>query len=1127
MSQIRFLFLIAVMAVLVAQAGASVESITLDGLRETDYGSPQTTDPAGDLARPGPGDWSGTAWADLTALYLYHDSSYLYLYADLPAYSQAGSSGQIGLLIDVGSTAAGGPADPWLNAITFNHANKPEFAIRGNIPGMPNNPPDDNNGWTELRTWLGSAWSAGGVNWGGITGGGQVGTKIAYADSHGVEFRIPLSDLGLSLGQTLNVQFFATQSGSTKGAFDTLPTDDQSTGWDDPTTLSQWVTYTLGNGTATPTSASTPTPSQTPTLTPIATSTPTPGGPVCAGAAVGDALINTTAIYHDSTDLAYRDPLGSIEPDGSAALRLRLCENDVEQVEVMVWLTGDPLDDPSFIYPAAVVAHDPSGPYSTWEAVVPGPGLVIDQWYQFRVTDGGRVGYYHVLSGSGNSGPGAWSDSLLDLSWKLGTIPPPPQDYTVPSWMQDAVIYQVFPDRFRNGNPANDPMSGRLIYGPTTCNGYPFGGAPECVVELRTDWLDLPRNPGYGLDFFGGDLQGVIDKLPYLADLGINVLYLNPIFEASSNHGYDTNDYYNVRAYFGDNALFDTLIAQANSYGIRIILDGVFNHTGSDSKYIDGYGRNRWPLDTGACEAAASPYRPWFKSGNHGRDACDGGWGWQGWYGFETIPELLEIDAVKDFFFRGGSPQSPAAVSVTEYWLDKGIAGWRFDVAQDISHTWWQEMRLYLKTVYGSDDVLMLGEVTGGCDWGLYQSYVNQNELDSVMNYCFRDWAVSFANGNAPSSFDSSFNSFRALFPPSPWQAMMNLVDSHDSTRVLNLLGENKDRLKLLVILQMTLPGAPSVYYGDEVGLSGGGDPDNRRTYPWADLGGNPDLALFDHYKTLIAIRRAHSALRGGDMATLLVSDANHLYSYYRWDETEQVVVALNNGTSAATAAIPVSTYLPDGATLTDALNGGSYTVSGGLLAVPLAAQWGAILVSQTAPTPTPTFTPTPTPTFTPTPTLTPTPTPAANVVVNGDFESGPGVGWTEYSNSGRELITTTRPHTGLYSASECGLNSCTEYVEQTVTIPTNGRLTYWWYMTSQEGATAARDLLRVQLYRPDGTLITTLRTWSNRSPRDAWQQDSINLAAGAGQIVRLRFTTVTNATRPTTFYIDDATLSP
>ncbi len=980
-----------------AQTTRALDTFLLDGQRDTAYGTPLAVDPAGDLADPGPGGWSGTLWSDGTTLYCGTDGAHVYVYADLPDYAQSLSSGQIGLLLrPTQAVGTGGTSDPWGNAITLAHAELPTYAIRGDIPGIVN-PPNGNNGWTELRVWNGSSWSAGGVNWGGIPAGGQLGTHIAYADNIGVEIQIPYSDIGVADGETLWLQFFTTQNGATKGAYDTVPSDDQATGWDDPTTQSVWAECSLADGDPTP--SATVDPSVTPSITPTPTSTPTPPPGGCTSATVGDGVVVPDGLYHLDTDPAYRNPLGDIEPDGSAELRLRSCDHDVQQVQVLVWKTGDPLNAPSFTYDAVLVAND--GVHATWSVIVPGPGSVIDQWYQFRLIDAANEDYYHPLSG--NTGVGTWSDTLQDPSWNLGTISPPPAPYPVPTWVKDAVIYQIFPDRFRNGDPANDALiDGTQVYGPGGCAGYPHDDPNnhDCLHEWRS-WNEPLLVPSWGFDYYGGDLQGVIDQINsgYFNTLGVNTLYFNPIFEASANHGYDTNDYYAVRSYFGDNATFDALMSAANAHGLRVVLDAVFNHGGQDSRYLDPWGR--WP-DVGACESAGSLFRPWFTPGNAGTTVCEGGWGWKGWANFDTLPEFVDGEAgVRDFFFGGGSPASPAGQSVAHYWLEKGIAGWRYDVAQDITHDFFSQMRPYIKgengsgAIYGDPENLMLGEVTGGCDWYLYQSYLNANELDSVMNYCFRDWANGFGNGNAPSSFDSSYNSFRALFPDPTFYAMMNLISTHDSPRMLHLLNSDKQRLKLVTLLQLTLPGAPSVYYGDEVGVNGGSDPDNRRVYPWADTGGGmngepADLDLYAHFQTVLNLRHTHPVLRWGDVATALVSDAQNLYAYVRFDNpgldiwdaaqpfqptNETMVIILNNGATSQTAIVPVSAYLADGTNLTDVLNGGVYTVTGGNITVTVNARWGAMLAASTAPI-TPTPTPTPSPTATPTPTPTPTPVP-------------------------------------------------------------------------------------------------------------------------------------------------------
>lgn len=1068
-------------------------SATLDGIRDVVYLN-LAADPSGDLANPGPGGWSGTAWTDQTNLYCQNDATYLYIYADLPNYNQSTSAGQIGLLIDTG-TAAGGSADPWGNAITFGHSNKPDYVIRGNIPGI-----EGGNGWTELRTWDGAAWSAGGTNWGGIASGAQIGSKIGYSNANGVEFKIPLADIGNPTG-TLNLEFFATQNGATKGAYDTVPSDDQSTGWDDATTLvhyaacvldltpptstpeptatpaacssntvgdgviesasvyhdnqdstyrepvgsvpmnqnatvrlrtchadidsvqvlvwtsgeplgspgttlnltasqsgsydlwevqipapptliDQWYQFKLtdgatvgyyhpANGNLGPgvyyTAASQQNPSWSlPRHNTTTDPTPTPGAPPppsCTGAALGDNTIATGQIYHLDTDPAYRDPLGNISVGASAELIVRTCKNDVSSLTAWVWKTGAGAT-PSFTYNAVVTSTDAT--YDYWWVRVPVPSEVIDQWYQFKLTDGSLSGYFHPVSG--NTGPGTWT-SGVGSSWKLGTNSGPALPVTgIPSWIDDAVIYQIFPDRFRDGNSANNALiEGTEVYGNDIypgCDGYPHarpaGHTDGCIHDLR-GWNEGLLNPSWGLDFYGGDLQGITEKINagYFDELGVNTLYLNPIFEASSNHGYDTNDYYTVEQYFGGDAAFDAFMAAAQAHNLRVILDGVFNHTGMDSAYIDWDKNNN-----GACASATSPFRSWFTLGGQGLNfGCADGWGWKGWYNYATIPELVDDNAdVRDFFFKGGSPQIPAAASgksVSQYWLEKGISGWRYDVAQDISHSWFEEMRPYIKGdtgTWGNPEFLMLGEVTGGCaSGGLYESYTRGDELDSVMNYCFRDWIAGYASGNPPSVFNNSFNDFRSQYAPEIANAMMNLMSTHDSQRIYNLIGGNYDNFKFAVLTQMTLPGAPSVYYGDEIGLQGGGDPDNRRTYPWSDTPNassrtdyDTSGTLFNTYKTLIGIRNLYPALRGGDFTTLLVDNNTSLYSYLRSTAEQKIVVILKNTAGGATATVPVGAHFANNTILVDVLNGNTqYTVSGGEISVPVSGKWGAILVAQ------------------------------------------------------------------------------------------------------------------------------------------------------------------------------------
>ncbi|MCA9936773.1 MAG: hypothetical protein KC415_22715, partial [Anaerolineales bacterium] len=464
-------------------------AVVLDGLRDAAYGDPIATDSADDLAVTG----SNLEWMDQTALYCYSENTDLYVYADLSQYSQFVSTGEVGLLL--GTQGGGGSSDPWLNAITYAHTDPPDYAVRGNIPGSDG----DSNGWTELRTWGGSDWTAGGTNWGGISGGGQIGSRVAYANNQGVEFKFTFAELGVGPGTAVSLQLFATQKGSGHGAYDTVSSDDQATGWQDPTTLTQWATCTIPG---TP-----PTPGNTPT----STSTPTtPNG--CDTAVTGDNTITPDALYHIDTDPNYRQPLGDIPQDGAATITLRSCAHDLTAVEILVWQTGDPLNSPSNIYPMSLA--NTVGDEAYWQVAVPGPGSAIDQWYQFRLTDGSSQDFYRPISD--NTGVGHWQDELGDPSWRLGTIVPTPTlpaPYAVPDWVQDAVIYQIFPDRFRNGDAGNDAVDGTAVYEPDGCAGYPHprpGGATSgCLHDLRDSWQTPLYIPSWGLDFYGGDLQGV------------------------------------------------------------------------------------------------------------------------------------------------------------------------------------------------------------------------------------------------------------------------------------------------------------------------------------------------------------------------------------------------------------------------------------------------------------------------------------------------------------------------------------------------------------------------------------------------------------------------------------------
>jgi cyclomaltodextrinase / maltogenic alpha-amylase / neopullulanase len=509
------------------------------------------------------------------------------------------------------------------------------------------------------------------------------------------------------------------------------------------------------------------------------------------------------------------------------------------------------------------------------------------------------------------------------------------KDFTVPDWAKNAIYYQIFPERFRNGDTSNDPAPGKDTY-------------LDQSVEFHSNWNDTPYVPGdgksdanYNNDFFGGDLQGIIDKLDYLADLGINTLYINPIFEAGSNHKYDTGDYMRVDDNFGDNALFATLTATAKAKGIRVVLDTSLNHVGSDSVYFDRYGR----YDTvgafdGTTVHAESPYSSWFTfySGATETDKM-----YAGWLGNATLAELVETDSFKAFAYGN-------ADSVTKYWLDQGLSGWRMDVAPWVSDEFWRGWHSAVKAKDAN-------AVTVAETWFDASKFLLGDEFDSTMNYIFRDAVLDFAAGKDASQIYRNLEMMREHYPQQALFALMNLFSSHDVARALYTLGyqgsstdaatvvEAKQRYLLATLFQMSYPGSPSIYYGDEVGVTGGQDPQNRGTYPWADKGGSPDTDMLAKMKTLIKMRKDYGILRQGTLSAPLYSDENVVVLLRELDGQKALVV-LNNSTAEKSLNLTLPTALAG--SYQDVLTNSGVTVAeDGALSLTVPALYGRVLISQ------------------------------------------------------------------------------------------------------------------------------------------------------------------------------------
>jgi cyclomaltodextrinase len=512
------------------------------------------------------------------------------------------------------------------------------------------------------------------------------------------------------------------------------------------------------------------------------------------------------------------------------------------------------------------------------------------------------------------------------------------RDYQVPRWARDAVYYYIFPERFRNGDTGNDPdpTSDTYLDGP---------------VEFHEDWLDTPYVPGdadgstsdddqFNNDFFGGDLDGIIDKLGYLETLGVNTLYINPIFEAGSNHKYDTADYHKIDDNFGTNADLTRLTEAADNRGMRVILDTSLNHTGSDSVYFDRYANY---AGTGAFDGttirADSPWADWYRFFPDEPNPDDQ---YAGWAGFATLPELTESDGFKDFAF--GSPHS-----VTKNWLRRGIDGWRMDVTPWVSDQFWREWRSSVKD--HRSEALTVAET-----WFDASKYFLGDTFDSTMNYIFRNAVIDYAAGREATQVYQSIELMREAYPPQTFYALMNLLSSHDAARTLYQLGytdtsspdeiaEAKQRYRLAALFQMTFPGSPAVFYGDEVGVTGGADPFNRATYPWPDQGGDPDTAMLADIKNLIKLRNQHDVLRRGSIDAPIHLDDNVVILTRKYRGT-RAITAFNN----ATTPQQVTVQLPHGyghKAYQDAITRRWVKPVNGELTITLPALSGSVLIAR------------------------------------------------------------------------------------------------------------------------------------------------------------------------------------
>ena len=555
----------------------------------------------------------------------------------------------------------------------------------------------------------------------------------------------------------------------------------------------------------------------------------------------------------DEYDEYFRCPGGAITAPGKLKLRLKFLRATVTSAYVFYRPDGGQAAQ------ADMRAIHAAGSYDVFEC-------------ELDFSESGLY-WYHFLADT--------ADGTLSIPEHEGgafqvTVHVPSEES--PDWIHGGVIYHIFVDRFFRG--------GELNLRPGAVFREDWGGCPY----FAPDETGIVKNN----DFFGGDLYGIIEKLTYLEKLGVTCIYLSPVFEAASNHKYDTGDYMRIDPSFGGDEAFSRLCKAAGERGIRVILDGVFNHVGSDSLYFNRYGTYE---GAGAHQGKQSPYRGWFSFREDGT--------YDSWWGIELLPALDKNNEGYRDFICGKD-------GVIAHWMKKGVSGWRLDVVDELPDVFLDPLCEAIKR--DNKSALIVGEVwedaSNKISYDVRRRYFLGGQLDSVTNYPLKDAIIAFVkDGDAP-RLAHVMDAICQNYPKNVQNSLMNILGTHDTMRILTALGGTdfpntkaemadfrltaaqlaaaKARLKLASLLQFTLPGVPCVYYGDEAGMQGGADPFNRRCYPW----GNEDGELISWYSYLSGLRREHSCLRDGGYS--LVQARGRLFAFTRTSGASRILAAVN-----------------------------------------------------------------------------------------------------------------------------------------------------------------------------------------------------------------------------------------
>jgi len=563
----------------------------------------------------------------------------------------------------------------------------------------------------------------------------------------------------------------------------------------------------------------------------------------------------------DETDEYYRCPGGALETPGTLSLNIKLRRGETLSARVSLYPDGGEAFDTDMAFAGAQGVYD----VYKCELNIKTPGLY---WYYFLI----ESAYGTVFSVPEHSG-GAFQITAYTPGKKT------------PEWIHGGVIYHIFVDRFSRGE-TRDLSAAPYVLSPGSVERSDWGGCPYYLPDER----GIVKNN----DFFGGDLFGIIEKLPYLEELGVTCIYLSPVFEATSNHKYDTGDLMKIDAAFGGDKAFEQLCLEAGKFGIKVILDGVFNHVGSDSRYFNRYGKYD---DHGAYQNPQSPYYDWFTFYEDGS--------YKAWWDIELLPSINGRAKSYNDFICGEN-------GVVAHWMKKGVSGWRLDVVDELPDVFLDPLCAAIKR--GKSDALVVGEVwedaSHKISYEVRRRYLQGGQLDSVTNYPLKDAMIGCVKDGNLLLLADTMATLIKNYPGNVLNALMNIIGTHDTMRILTVLSEAelpdsriamstfslteeqldkaKKQLKLISTLQFTLPGVPCVYYGDEAGMEGGADPFNRRCYPW----GNEDKRLIEWYKALGRLRKENRCFKDGEYK--LMEAREGLFAFTRGTGQDRVLVAVN-----------------------------------------------------------------------------------------------------------------------------------------------------------------------------------------------------------------------------------------